>query len=98
MCGYIGKTNMLSRKGKWLNIGTEIPTSPTRKLLSHSAGLVSPSPDIFNRHYMPSPVLGADCSALGESDFYALLRGVHDLMKEIGNKKVKQTYYNENML
>lgn len=95
---WIYRGNKLCRNRKWLNIGTEIPPSPTRKLLSHSAGLVSPSPDIFNRHYMPSPVPGADCSALDESDFYALLHGVHNLMKEIGNKKVKQTYYNENIL
>lgn len=47
---------------------------------------------------MPSPVLGADCSALNESDFYPLPHGVHNLMKEVGNKKVKQTYYTENML
>lgn len=94
MCGYIGETNMLSRNEKQLIIRTEAP----RKMWSHSAGLVSPSPDIFNRYYTPSPVLGADCSALNELDFYPFLHGVHNLMKEVGNKKVKQTYYTENML
>lgn len=80
-------------KNSWL-----FAQKPPRKLWSHSAGLVSPSPNIFNRYYMPSPVLGADCSALNESDFYPLPHGVHNLMKEVGNKKVKQTYYTENML
>lgn len=84
---------MLSRNEKQLIILTEAP-----KKSIESFSRFSPSPNIFNRYYMPSPVLGTDCSTLNESDFYPLPHGVHNLMKEIGNKKVKQTYYNENML